>query len=256
MKTAICFYGLIGAKEDKNGQGQPLSVADAGRHNIINIINQNESDVFIHSWSKDSEADITDFYNPTNAIIENQEQFDFTQSYIFKRPRREWLKAMISPVASTRKWASEAFRAHSRWKSTQKAVRLALEHSEKNNFVYDAVMVTRLDVAFYTPLKMLNYDLTKFWASNWNDAHNEATGARLNFQNQNQNIGFLDFWFFSNARNMKKFANLFDTISHYSVSPHRSSMEHVKKLGMKYDYTHYRWQDYEMVRRKHYLSKK
>jgi len=125
-------------------------------------------------------------------------------------------------------------------------------------FDYDCVIVTRLDVAFYTPLNLKEFDMDFLHVSNWNHAPPSNVSATevesLDTSNQHQNRGFLDFWFFSSSRNMDSFGGLFKEIDKYHPNPHRSSFQHSKRIGLRPHYTLYRWQDHEMLRRKEFRA--
>ena len=75
-----------------------------------------------------------------------------------------------------------------------------------------------------------------------------------NKQNNQEGRGFMDLWFFSNSKLMDKFGSLYDNISNYDISPHRSSFQHVAQITKRVKYKFYRWNDYELVRRKIFKS--
>ena len=253
MRTAVCFYGLVGSKSHKGGVGEPLDVSLAGKHNFKNIIANNNADIFIHSWSLDSLQEITAFYQPKDSLIEAQAEINFPKKFIYNRPNSEIMKLLLNPLSVQTKiklWQQEAFRACSRWLSCKKAIKLLTDYEKENSIRYDAVLLTRLDVGFFTPFDFGDYNLDQFWVSNWNNAPKKGTNHVYDTKNLNQNFGFLDFWFMSNSANIKKFSALYDDLFSLSVSPHRSSYEFAKKIGMNIGYSKYRWSDYEMVRRK------
>lgn len=261
MRIAICFYGLVGSKIDKSGIGEKLDPKIAFDLNKKNIIDINNADVFIHSWSFDSKTQLEELYRPKASIIENQKKFPESLKLVpninFKQKVKElylryFNKTEYTSIIKSR--GKEAFRAYSRWYSSKQTLKLKEDYENQHNFKYDAVLVLRLDVAFYTTLEIKNYDLSRFYASHWNDYPNSKNNFKLNFINNYLGLGFLDFWFFSNSINMDKFGKLYDDIEKYHISPHRSSFQHVKKCGFKIDYTHYRWQDHEMIRRKEFSA--
>jgi len=256
MNVAVCFFGLVGGAAGKDGYGGSLGPSIAGKLNMKNLIEQNRADVFIHSWSTDAEEDLIDLYQPTDYLVESQLEFDHDLKPNANRDfaemaRRAWdfIFNRHQYEATGRKWRAESFRAHSRWYSQAQSLRLKADFEKKHGFIYDAVIVVRLDVAFYTPLDMSTYDLRYFYASNWNDAPDESSGE-MNYQNHHLHRGFLDFWFFSNSSNMDRFGTLYSRINHYHPSPHRSSYQHASYLGLTKRYTLFRWEDHEMVRRK------
>lgn len=259
MKVALCFYGLVGSKTDKNGQGTPLDPSVAYKLNYDNLIADNDVDVFIHSWSYDFKDELVELYKPKLSIIEEQVEFpssskirnnrDFSEKLgviysLFKNP------GMFSSILSNNR--KEAFRAYSRWYSNKTVLDLKSKYERDNNFKYDCVMVMRLDVGFYSKLNFEEYDMSNFYASNWNDYPTKSNNYKWNKENHNQGKGFLDFWFFSNSEYMDRFATLYDNIEKYHVCPHRSSYQHVSTFTDKIKYIKYRWLDFEMIRRKEF----
>lgn len=266
MKIALCFYGLVGSKADKNGKGASLDPKAAYNLNNKNLITHNarlghEVDIFIHSWSHESKDDLVTLYKPKVFKIEKQREFPESKKIANNRDFSELMRMSISTVKSPSSLAErlsenrkEAFRAYSRWYSNKTVLELKSKHEQEHNFEYDCVMVLRLDVGFYAPLDFSAYDMESFYASNWNDYPIAANNYTTNEKNHNLGKGFLDFWFFSNSSNMSKFSQLYDQIRNYHVSPHRASYQHVSSFTDKIEYTKYRWVDFEMIRRKEFDS--
>jgi hypothetical protein len=268
MKIALCFYGLVGSKTDKNGIGSSLDPAIAYKLNYENIIKfntdlGNDVDVFIHSSSYEHKSTLIELYNPKSYSIEKQKEFPQSKGIASNRSFFELAKIAFSRVRkpwaisnSIKKNRKEAFRACSRWYSNKKVIELKAMYEKDNKFEYDCVMALRLDVGFYNNLDFSSYDMSYFYASHWNDCPNSNNNFKSNFVNHHQGKGFLDFWFFSNSSYMNHFANLYDNISNYHVIPHRSAYEHTKTFTNKIKYTKYRWSDFEMIRRKEFKADK
>ena len=73
MKTAICFNGLVGSTK---GKSQEL-IGDFDKCFEISsdlykkhIIDKNDVDIFVHSWSTGLEKEIVDTYKPKKYIVE------------------------------------------------------------------------------------------------------------------------------------------------------------------------------------------
>lgn len=261
MKVAICFYGLVGSVSDKNGNGISLDPKIAYDLNFRNLIEPNDADVFIHSWSKEHESSLLNLYKPKRHLIENQMEFPQARSLVSNRDKRQKVKNFVStifrPVARRslkQEQMKEAYRACSRWNSNKKVLGLKRAYETEFGFTYDCVMVLRLDVGFYNKIDLSSYDMSYFYASHWNDYPVSSNDYQYNFENHNQGKGFLDFWFFSNSPDMDKFAKLYDSIKDYHVSPHRSSYQHASTFFKNVRFTKYRWLDFEMIRRKEYNS--
>ena len=261
MKIAVCFYGLVGSRSDKNGQGVALDPSIAYKLNYENLIKGNNVDVFIHSWSSEFKQELLDLYKPKSYKIENQKQFPLSLKITNNRDLLERINnvwsyikkpSLIKPTVELH--AKEAFRAYSRWYSNKKVLELKAQYEKTHGFKYDCVMVLRLDVGFYSKLDFAKYDMNYFYASNWNDYPTKSNNFVHNKKNHNLGRGFLDFWFFSNSRNMDELAKLYDNIEKYHVCPHRSSYQHVMTFTQDIKYTKFRWLDFEMIRRKEFDS--
>jgi len=263
MKVALCFYGLVGSRVDKDGIGEQLDPMMAYQLNKTNIIDVNNADVFIHSWSIEAKERLEKLYQPKASIIEAQRDFPESNSLVKNIDFKQKLRELPMSLLQNQKYKAiiqnrekEALRAYSRWYSSQQTIRLKEQYEEQQGFKYDAVIVLRLDVGFYSTLNMYEYDLTKFYASHWNDYPTAQNDFQMNLVNHNKAKGFLDFWFFSSSQNMDRFGELFDVIKNYHINPHRSSYQHSQKCKFDIDYTLYRWQDHEMFRRKEFVADK
>jgi len=72
----------------------------------------------------------------------------------------------------------------------------------KIGFVYDWVMVSRLDLTFLTDIIFDRYDPDYFYASHWNGAPKPRIGRlQANRENGYEGVGFLDLGFFFKFRN-------------------------------------------------------
>ena len=144
MKIALCFYGLVGSKADKNGTGVPLDPALAYKLNNENLIVNNRKlghqvDVFIHSWSHEFKDDLISLYQPSAYIIEEQQDFPDSNKIANNRDLSERIKIMLSVAKRPNTLLElksnnqeEAFRAYSRWYSNKTVLELKKKHETKN----------------------------------------------------------------------------------------------------------------------------
>ena len=118
------------------------------------------------------------------------------------------------------------------------------------------VMVSRLDLLWFTDVDFSNYDNKYFWVSNWNA---NGISNRGPYDKQiNAGTGFLDFWFFSNSYHMDKFSYLYDNLENgkfFEVYPssrlsgHVITEQYTKLLDFDIKKTMYRGHDHEVYRR-------
>ena len=106
MRSAICLYGLVGGTEGKNGLGTDIPFEkcyDTYKKHIIDI---NDADIFIHSWSINVRNELTSLYKPKKCKFEEQIQFKY------KNPKQQ----------------EQGFRSLSKWYSLREAIRLKKEY--------------------------------------------------------------------------------------------------------------------------------
>ncbi|ETX12581.1 hypothetical protein MUS1_03070 [Marinomonas ushuaiensis DSM 15871] len=268
MRIALCFYGLVGSKANKDGAGTSLDPTIAYNLNNDNLILNNNKlghdvDVFIHSWSHEKRDELISLYHPKFHLIEKQIDFPSSKSITYNRDFSEKLSMLVSALKNPcgifgllENKKKEAFRAYSRWYSSKKVLELKKEYEQENDFEYDCVMVMRLDVGFYSQLNFSELDMNNFYASNWNISPTKENNRKYDQENHNVGKGFLDFWFISNSKNMNEFARLYENITSYHVCPHRSAYQHTVTFTNQIKYIKYRWLDFEMIRRKEFNAEK
>ena len=177
MKIAFCLHGNVGMlyTHKRNYKWDQYIDYRIGythfKKHIFDI--NNNVDVFIHSWNTDFEKGIKDIYKPKLSLFEKQKTFG-----------AEWK----DEVGATRK--EHMF---SRWYSAKESLRLKREYEEKNNFTYDYVISTRFDLLF---LQNLNFNLFE---------DNSLLYVPLNKNFMSHNPRILDYFFFSNSKNMDKY---------------------------------------------------
>ena len=277
MKAAVCLYGLVGSQQHKGGKGETLDPEIAWGKYRQHIFRHQDCDVFIHTWSTEHEEALRNLYHPTRMLSESQRVFTPEKSHTnIPNSRKQQINRAINlfpisknlisqskalkrllitePVALRENYIQDALRAKSRWYSNKQTLRLMEEEEVKLGKRYDCVMVSRLDLCFFTDVKFDQYDLSKFWASHWNTAPKPDNQYRVDSINKNLGKGFLDLWFFSNSEFMRSFAALYDVMGNYNPSPHKASYAHVRTFTDQIGYTMYRWTDHELVRRRYYES--
>ena len=71
MKIAICLYGTSGYNSSlaNSLKREPLDVNEPLNSLIKNIASINNVDVFVHSWSKDRQDEITKIIEPKKSYL-------------------------------------------------------------------------------------------------------------------------------------------------------------------------------------------
>lgn len=265
MKTALCFAGVVGGASGKGGKGNSSEVLKVGYdHYKRHIIDKNDIDVFVHTWTVDQEDAIRQLYKPIAIKTEKQRMFS-------KDKRRGYRK-------------NNHF---SRWYSTKQAVELKREYEKQKGFKYDCVMVARFDIAWNVDVVFSNFDMQHFYTSHW-DKILDANGKHIPNKDMykanpsacshrpmgwpHDKNGLLDLFFFSSSYTMDNFSYLFDNMKNYlkpgccpndssgSISNHQLSLYHLQQLGIEnnirfvYHYGVGNLEDYSLIRRKYFNS--
>ena len=131
MKIALCFHGNTGFKEKLRGNNlvdlEPLDIKLPIKSIKENLVNDHETDIFIHTWSKDKKKEIIKELAPVKSVFENHKNF----SSDFKDRKNATL---------------------SKYYSVEQVNKLKKEYEQKNNFRYDAVFHTRFDLVWFSKI--------------------------------------------------------------------------------------------------------
>ena len=249
-KVAICFNGLVGGTTGNDGKGYPLSPSIAYDHYDRHILSKNNVDIFIHSWSIKESEELLKLYSPVSYKFEKQREFNpwpllFSQikNIKFLMPIfRLYHLNFFSTVYNLSK------RVNSRWYSTKKVLEQVREYELKNNFKYDYVMITRLDVAFFSDLVFTDYDPSLFYVPNRNAGPSYYGKYYWKPNHKQYDEAFNDLWFFSNSDFMYEFSHLYDEITKYSIRPPYAAKQKIKKITNKFKKILFYGDDFDVVR--------
>lgn len=211
MKIAFCLHGNVGCLYTNKKSfewSEDIDYRIGHSHFKKHIFDINpQVDVFIHSWSNQYEQGIKELYNPKKSLFEKQKEFN----------------ALGDDKGGTMRKKVTL----SRWYSAAESIRLKKEYEEENNFTYDYVISTRFDLVF---LKDLDFNLFK-------DTSLLYVPLNKTFMSHNPRI--LDYFFFSNSKNMDLYiGGLYNFIAPNSylgnrLDSHTDSMTFAKKCNLQ-----------------------
>ena len=155
MKTALCLHGLSSGKSDKGDSVDYLKGFNTTKEHILNV---NNTDVFIHSWSEDKAhtQEIKNLYSPIYSIFEKQILFSPSADSFLPPPQHD------NEHNPQRKYHYVS----SRWYSHKKSLVLKKKYEKENNFKYDFVMTGRFDVSYFSSFNFGAYDPRYFYSPN------------------------------------------------------------------------------------------
>lgn len=185
MKIALCLHGLFDSATDFSSKG-----IDGFNHINKRILNDNNVDIFIHSWELEKVNLITNLYKPKEFLFEKQ--IDFS-SFIKERN----LNFLRNNPRSPQSVLSHFF-------SIQKAFELCYS----SGINYDIIIKSRFDLGRINrntsqeyPVQCINFDknldMSYFYMADW---------PRFN-------CGPADMWFYSGYENMKNFTKIYDDLN-------------------------------------------
>ena len=225
MRVALCLQGTVGNiyTNKKNYEyKEDVDFRIALEHYKKHLLDINNVDVFIHCWNKKYEESIIKNYSPKSYKFEDQIDFGM------ETQRLNFIK--------------------SRWYSQKEVLYLKQQYEKTHSFKYDYVMVSRLDLALLTDLKFSEYDPNMFWAPNDQENKNLSSITQM----------FLDYFFFSNSKNMDDFGLLYDNLDsirewkkenlNKDLNAHEDSFLFTKMLNLSVDYLFKESKDHDLVR--------
>lgn len=236
MKSAICLFGIVGGTDGKNGAGRYIPFKKCYETYKKHIIDINNADVFIHSWSCDLKDELVDLYKPKKYVFEKQKQFT-EEVKLFKRP-------------------GASFRSLSKWNSLGQSSGLRKEYEKEHNFKYDWVMFVRLDLLFYVDMNFSTYKLNHLHVPHWNTPQGLPGKPRIKADRSNRTRkrdGFSDMWYLGNSKIADDFMDIYEGIvaGKYRVGQHAAAHDCLIKKGYKkkdFRYILYTYFDFDIYR--------
>ena len=204
MKVAICFYGLHPDECWKDKQPKSDKTFELFTKNILNY---NDCDIFIHSFSKKNKELLK--YKPKNYLFEDQELFLNTNDKevnIYKNIKSA--STSFERLGLKSYGLSTGLTIYLISYGIKKSIELMEKYSTENNINYDLVLLSRMDVAWMKPVNFDEFETSKFYTPLW---YNNAVPFHLKNQ-------FLAYWFISNQKNIKKYSELYNQIINYLTS--------------------------------------
>ena len=200
-KVALCLSGFVGSvKRWDPWLGDDLDYHQGYRYLKKAIIDNANTDVFIHSWSKKYEKELCKLYKPVNSLFEDQIDFKYPNPKSFA----------IMSQGYTRK----------------SSVQLALDHDKE----YDFLVITRMDLAWFKSINFNNLDNSKIYA-----AGPKADGKinDLFFIANKNNMKKLveSFNYIESLEDL----NMEETGGTIAPSPHRVIWKHLKNINLLKD---------------------
>lgn len=234
MKVALCFHGSTGYKQKLRGSDleelEPLDISKPIQSIKDNLINHYETDVFIHSWSKERSDELIEKLSPKKFIFENHKKF-------------------------SRKFTDRKNATCSKYYSVEKSNQLKKLYEKEKNFTYDVVMHTRFDILWHTKIPLDQDFADKYiFFPNWNRSINDNQLGPFLKENINVGSSAYDAWFFTSSEISDVYSKVYSNrrklnkLCGKSWSPHKMSYLQAREnnyelknvLYTGYDFTLYR----------------
>ncbi len=221
MKIALCLFGHIGGKKEKNGR----LVGDVDISRVFEsykkmILNDHDVDIFIHSWSIDYHDEIIKLYKPTASVIEEQKDFSFVklEDYSMKHFETYTNYYITYQGKTTDVLKDTMIRSSSRWYSTSKVLQIMSDYSKTSNVNYDYVFQGRLDLLFFKKINFLQLDSKYFYSP----IREKEKGKALN-----------EYFLISNQKNAEIFSEIYNYKNKYSIRPPIAAKQHLDKNNIE-----------------------
>lgn len=213
MKIALCMRGKVGNNKKYAVGGKSMDVANIGyKHWKENLLDHNDTDVFFHCWDKEFKEDLIDMYNPKGCIFQNQ--VDFGKNLSLRQ-----------------------FCIKSNWYSCMRSLDIMRMYEEKHNIKYDAVILSRFDLALQKKVDFTKeaLDMSRFYHNGAEQIHKYnpelCRGSCCDKQSDQYEVG--DLVFVASSDNMYNFTRIFDEMHKYVLdSNHMIAARKLRKLGL------------------------
>ena len=182
MKIALCIGNLAGIGRQGN-----TAYVSGYEHIKKTILDKFDNvDVFLHSYEKNLENVLLEYYKPINFLFENVP--DFKENY-----KDLDLNYCNYGSQQTFNYQNLFSMAYSRYMVGQ----LKSKHEKDNGFIYDWVIFVRYDIASVNHIEEIGFDTTL--------DRNYVYTCMFN----QLNAGPQDQWFYSNSKNMDTVFSLY-----------------------------------------------
>lgn len=237
MKVAICLYGIVGGTDGKDGAGKTVPFEECYKTYKNHIIDINNADVFIHSWSVEVEEELINLYKPKKYIFQPQKSFN-----------KERKRFTVKPDA--------AYRSLSKWYSFGQVSKLRQDYEFENNFKYDWVMFSRFDTLFFVDMDFSTYEPNHLYVPNWNTPQGLPGRPHIKADKVNRSLdrdGFSDMWYLADSKIADDFMDIYDGVvkNKYSVAQHKAAWDCLMSKNYSkndFRYVLYRHFDFELYR--------
>lgn len=241
MRSALCLTGIIGGVEGKGGRGKEVDFEACYRYYKKCIIDVNNCDVFIHSWSVERKDELIELYQPLLYMFEPQIDFSLAEAESLA-PRK-----------------GGVWRAKSKWHSIKQVMQLKKLWEKLFEFRYDWIMISRFDLLILKKIqfqklssKHLHLPNLSYFPRHKKKKKEKTTGRVPPKNNLSLNKKWLhDFFFICNSKLADKLSNI--KRKQYSANPHKMLWRDIQQtfgpplkivsfLGYRgYDFDLYRW---------------
>jgi hypothetical protein len=162
MKIALVLHGKSGGSTDKD---EKLSYDSNQAIPFIkkNILENNDVDIFYHTWEEGYHKLWEDNYKPKKFLVEKSKKF-ITPST--KDVLRYWKKHFMSFFGIYQKRElNYNNNIYSRWYSFKESLNLLINYSKVENINYDFVICSRFDFFLTKRINFDTLDKSKFYSS-------------------------------------------------------------------------------------------
>lgn len=200
-KYALLLYGISPYESKKYSAEYDKYYSITSWKKVLS--DNHEVDVFIHSWSINDEAKLENIFKP------KYKQFE--------------PKIIDDPIKSCSL-------------SMYKVNQLKNKYEKDKQIKYQTVMLCRMDIIWFIPIKFTQFDSTKFIVSHWGITDKNPNYTWNNPYEGGQ-YGTHDIFFISNSENITLFSELYNNIDNYKkegciMTHHTIKRYHMVKIGL------------------------
>jgi hypothetical protein len=217
MRTAICLHGLSLGRNTLRDITRSNPDNDWKRFTktiLSNLIENNNADVFIHTWEHDEINQIINVYKPKLILSEPQRSFNpFFSNEILNIDKEDfglYMRNGYNPLIYTHP------RIFSYTYSFDRSDSLRQSYELQHGFKYDYVIKMRFDMQILKPINVTKFDANKIQLGKWWGGHPKAIEELL---------------IICNSSNMKNISSLYHKMYEYLVDDEYNNIIRSSGLG-------------------------
>lgn len=210
MKIALCFYGCAPLETLRGKMKNQIKWDIPQQQWLKYVIEPNDNiDIFMHCWTPNVKEDYVKKFKPKKYVFEPPKKFPITR------------RQRIMDYNKTNDEIMQSVHY-----SIQQSLKLKQQYEIENNFVYNVVMIARMDVVWFEKVDFSQFNTNYIHIPPWNYAYDVNKYRPMDY--------ILDYFIITNSELANKIGDLYNNIHKYYqyAAPQIAKYHYFKDVGL------------------------